>query len=151
MARYISILILIGLAYGQSNLDLLIFKGGLKYYGEFLKVENNKIYFKPKNSNSYQSILSYRLDRVELKTGEVLNFKEVKKPKEPISEKKVIKKDAPKNNELPPLPNIDLGTKKEEKKEEKKSGELNKNSNQKNNTKKDSDGFKMDTSFLDLD
>ena len=92
MHRYLSILIFIGFSYGQSNLDLLLFKGGLKYYGEFLKVENNKIYFKPKDSKSYQSVLSFRLDRVELKTGEVLNFKEVKKLKEPISEKKVIKK-----------------------------------------------------------
>ena len=92
MRRCLSILIFIGLAYGQINLDLLIFKGGLKYYGEFLKIKNNKIYFKPKDSKSYQSVLSYRLDRVELKTGEVLNFKELKKPKEPISEKKVIKK-----------------------------------------------------------
>jgi len=91
MRRYLSLLLLIGLAWGKNSLDLLIFKSGLKYYGEFLKVEKNLIYFKPKDSKSYQSVLSYRIDRVELTNGEVLNFKEIKKPKESVIKEKVIK------------------------------------------------------------
>ena len=38
MYRYLSLLLLIGLAWGENNLDLLIFKNGLKYHGEFLKI-----------------------------------------------------------------------------------------------------------------
>ena len=91
MCRYLSLLLLIGLAWGENNLDLLIFKNGLSYYGEFLKVEKNLIHFKPKNSKSYQSVLSYRIDRVELTNGEVLNFKDIKKPKEAVIKEKVIK------------------------------------------------------------
>ena len=91
MYRYLSLLLLIGLAWGENNLDLLIFKNGLSYYGEFLKVEKNLIHFKPKDSKSYQSVLSYRIDRVELTNGEVLNFKDIKKPKEAVIKEKVIK------------------------------------------------------------
>ena len=91
MYRYLSLLLLIGLAWGENNLDLLIFKNGLSYYGEFLKVEKNLIHFKPKDSNGYQSVLSYRIDRVELTNGEVLNFKDIKKPKEAVIKEKVIK------------------------------------------------------------
>ena len=91
MCRYLSLLLLIGLAWGENNLDLLIFKNGLSYYGEFLKVEKNLIHFKPKDSKSYQSVLSYRIDRVELTNGEVLNFKDIKKPKEAVAKEKVIK------------------------------------------------------------
>ena len=91
MCRYLSLLLLIGLAWGENNLDLLIFKNGLKYYGEFLKTEKNLIHFKPKNSKSYQSVLSYRIDRVELTDGEMLNFNDIKKPKEAVIKEKVIK------------------------------------------------------------
>jgi len=79
------------LAWGKNSLDLLIFKNGLSYYGKFLKVEKNLIYFKPKDSKSYQSVLSYRIDRVELTNGEVLNFNDIKKPKEAVIKERVTK------------------------------------------------------------
>ena len=91
MCRYLPLLLLNGLAWGENNLDLLIFKNGLSYYGEFLKVEKNLIHFKPEDSKSYQSVLSYRIDRVELTNGEVLNFQEIKKPKAAVIKEKVIK------------------------------------------------------------
>ena len=79
MRRYLSSLLFIGLAFGENNFDLLIFKNGLQYHGKFLKIQNNMIYFKPKDSPDYQNVFTYQLDRVELKNGEVLNFKDVKK------------------------------------------------------------------------
>ena len=91
MRRYLSLLLLIGLTWGENNLDLLIFKNGLSYYGEFLKVEKNLIHFKPKDSKTYQSVLSYRIDRVELTNGEVLNFNDITKPKEAVIKEKVTK------------------------------------------------------------
>ena len=85
MRRYLSLLLFIGLAFGENNSDLLIFKNGLQYYGEFLKIQNNMIYFKPKDSPDYQNVFTYQLDRVELKNGEVLNFKDVKKTNKTIT------------------------------------------------------------------
>ena len=91
MRRYLPLLLFIGFAWGKNSLDLLVFRSGLKYYGKFLKVEKNLIYFKPMDSKSYQSVLSYRIDRVELTNGKVLNFKDIKQPKEPVIEEQVIK------------------------------------------------------------
>ena len=44
------------------------------------------IYFKPEDSPEYQNVFTYQLDRVELKNGEVLNFKDVKKTNKTITE-----------------------------------------------------------------
>ena len=85
MRRYLSSLLFIGLAFGENNFDLLIFKNGLQYHGEFLKIQKNIIYFKPKDSPDYQNVFTYQLDRVELKNGEVLNFKDVKKTNKTIT------------------------------------------------------------------
>ena len=85
MHRYLTLLLFIGLAFGENNSDLLIFKNGLQYHGEFLKIQNNIIYFKPKDSPAYQNVFTYQLDRVELKNGEVLNFKDVKKTNKTIT------------------------------------------------------------------
>ena len=86
MIRHIAFLLFIGMAFGENNSDLLIFKNGLQYHGKFLKIQNNMIYFKPKDSPDYQNVFTYQLDRVELKNGEVLNFKDVKKTNKTITE-----------------------------------------------------------------
>ena len=85
MTKHLTILLFIGLAFGENNSDLLIFKNGLQYHGKFLKIQNNMIYFKPKDSPDYQNVFTYQLDRVELKNGEVLNFKDVKKTNKTIT------------------------------------------------------------------
>ena len=75
-----------GLAFGENNSDLLIFKNGLQYHGEFLKIENDIMYFKPEHSLDNQNLFTYQLDRVELKNREVLSFKVVKKINKTIAE-----------------------------------------------------------------
>ena len=44
MNRYLTLLLFIGLAFGENNSDLLIYKNGLQYHGEFLKIQNNMRY-----------------------------------------------------------------------------------------------------------
>lgn len=85
MTKQFTLLLFIGLAFGENNSDLLIFKNGLQYHGEFLKIQSNMIYFKPKDSPDYQNVFTYQLDRVELKNGKVLNFKDVKKTNKTIT------------------------------------------------------------------
>ena len=50
MLKHIALFLFMGLAFGENNSDLLIFKNGLQYHGEFLKIENDIIYFKPEHS-----------------------------------------------------------------------------------------------------
>ena len=77
MNKYISLLLFIGFIYGNKNNDLLIYKNGLRYSGEFSRVEKNTVYFKPQGFPSFQQVYTYQLDRVELNSGKILNFKEI--------------------------------------------------------------------------
>ena len=77
MKKYISLLLLIGFIYGNKNNDLLVYKNGLRYSGEFSRVEKNTVYFKPQGSPAFQQVYTYQLDRVELNSGKILNFKEI--------------------------------------------------------------------------
>ena len=47
MSRYISILLFVGLAWGQGQQDTLFLKNGLKYEGNFEKIEKDTIWFIP--------------------------------------------------------------------------------------------------------
>ena len=126
MTKHFTLLLFIGLAFGENNSDLLIFKNGLQYHGKFLKIQNNMIYFKPKDSPDYQNVFTYQLDRVELKNGEVLNFKDVKKTNKTITkeidenstlvlkkEKQILEFDSGKrliiNNNITPIAAVSVG------------------------------------------
>ena len=77
MNKYISLLLFIGFIYGNKNNDLLVYKNGLRYSGEFSRVEKNTVYFKPQGFPAFQQVYTYQLDRVELNSGKILNFKEI--------------------------------------------------------------------------
>ena len=70
-------MLFIGFIYGNKNNDLLVYKNGLRYSGEFSRVEKNTVYFKPQGFPSFQQVYTYQLDRVELNSGKILNFKEI--------------------------------------------------------------------------
>ena len=77
MNKYILLLLFIGFIYGNKNNDLLVYKNGLRYSGEFSRVEKNTVYFKPQGFPAFQEVYTYQLDRVELNSGKILNFKEI--------------------------------------------------------------------------
>ena len=63
MIRYISLLLFVGLAWGQDNQDKLILKNGVEYQGNFEKIEEDIIYFKPNGEYSPQPV---QLDKIEI-------------------------------------------------------------------------------------
>ena len=77
MNKYFLLFLFIGFIYGNKNNDLLVYKNGLRYSGEFSRVEKNTVYFKPQGFPSFQQVYTYQLDRVELNSGKILNFKEI--------------------------------------------------------------------------
>lgn len=91
MNIFLTLLLLTGFVFCVETSDLIILRNGLEYHGDFLKVKNDTIYSKPLKSNDYQNVLAFQLDRIKLKNGDVLNFKDVKKTNEPISGKEVFK------------------------------------------------------------
>ena len=71
MVRFISLLLFIGLAWGQADLDKLVVKDGTTYFGEYSKTEGKIVFFKPQGVFAFQPIPVKRIERLELKDGRV--------------------------------------------------------------------------------
>ena len=72
MHRYISLLLFIGLAWGQTDLDKLVLKDGTTYFGEYSKIEEEIVYFKPQNVFAFQPVPVELIQTLKLKDGTVL-------------------------------------------------------------------------------
>ena len=103
MTKNLTLLLLIGLAWGQSNLkkesdfDRLVSKGGTIYLGEFSRIEKNTIYFKPTKASAFQGVpinqvqsLKLKDGKVIIKNGNVLSIIEVIKYEKLSTEEKAI-------------------------------------------------------------
>jgi hypothetical protein len=69
MVRFISLLLFIGLAWGQADLDKLVLKDGTTYFGEYSKIEGKIVYFKPQNAFTFQPISIKQIQTLKLKDG----------------------------------------------------------------------------------
>ena len=72
MVRFISLLLFIGLAWGQADLDKLVVKDGTTYFGEYSKTEGKIVFFKPQGVFAFQPIPVKRIERLELKDGQII-------------------------------------------------------------------------------
>jgi len=72
MRKYISLLLFIGLAWGQADLDKLVVKSGTTYLGEYSKTEGKIVFFKPQGAFAFQPIPVKRIRRLELKDGQII-------------------------------------------------------------------------------
>ena len=62
--KYLTILLFIGLAWGQNSLDKLILKNGIEYIGKFEKEKEGVIFFKPVGDFSPQPIQESKVDTI---------------------------------------------------------------------------------------
>ena len=78
MLRYISLLLFIGLAWGQNNLkkesdfDRLVSKGGTVFLGEFSRIEKSVVYFKPTKALAFQGVPINQIQSLKLKDGKTI-------------------------------------------------------------------------------
>ena len=72
MRRYIVLLLITGTVWAQTGLDKLISKAGTKYLGEYSKVEDKEVYFKPNNALEFQAVPLELIETLKLKDGTVL-------------------------------------------------------------------------------
>jgi hypothetical protein len=70
--RIIPLLLFIGFVWGQADLDKLVLKDGTTYFGEYSKIEEEIVYFKPQNAFTFQPIPVKRIRRLELKDGQII-------------------------------------------------------------------------------
>jgi hypothetical protein len=69
MINRITLLLFIGLAWGQADLDKLVLKDGTTYLGEYSKTEEEIVYFKPQNAFTFQPISIKQIQTLKLKDG----------------------------------------------------------------------------------
>ena len=73
MLRKCIILFLItGIVWAQTGFDKLITKSGTKYWGEYSKVEDKIVYFKPNNALEFQAVPLELIETLKLIDGAVL-------------------------------------------------------------------------------
>ena len=69
MRRYIILLLITGILWAQTNFDTLILKSGTTYFGEYSKIEEEIVYFKPQNAFAFQPISIKQIKTLKLKDG----------------------------------------------------------------------------------
>ena len=87
MRRYIVLLLITGILWAQTDFDTLILKSGTKYFGEYSKIEEEIVYFKPQNAFAFQPISIKQIQTLKLKDGHfiigdgknILTFEEYQK------------------------------------------------------------------------
>jgi hypothetical protein len=66
MVRYISLILFIGLVWGQDKQDKLVLNNKTEYLGEFIKIEGENIVFKETDGFAFQSIPIKTIKKLEL-------------------------------------------------------------------------------------
>jgi hypothetical protein len=72
MRRYIVLLLITGIVWAQTDFDKLVLKDGTTYLGEYSKIEEEIVYFKPQNAFDFTPISVKRIQRLELKDGQFI-------------------------------------------------------------------------------
>ena len=78
MTKHLTLLLFIGLAWGQNNLkkesdfDRLVSKGGTVFLGEFSRIEKSIVYFKPTKALAFQGVPINQIQSLKLKDGKVI-------------------------------------------------------------------------------
>ena len=69
MRGYIVLLLITGILWAQTDFDTLILKSGIAYFGEYSKIEEEIVYFKPQNAFAFQPISIKQIQTLKLKDG----------------------------------------------------------------------------------
>ena len=78
MIKHLTLLLFIGLVWGQDNLkkesdfDRLVSKGGAIFLGEYSRIEGSVAYFKPTKASAFQGVPINQVQSLKLKDGKVI-------------------------------------------------------------------------------
>ncbi len=69
MRRYIVLLLITGIVWAQTDFDKLVLKNGTTYFGEYSKIEEEIVYFKPQDTFVFEPVSVKRIKNLQLKDG----------------------------------------------------------------------------------
>ena len=69
MRRYIVLLLITGIVWAQTDFDKLVLKDGTTYFGEYSKIEEEIVYFKPQDTFVFEPVSVKRIKNLQLKDG----------------------------------------------------------------------------------
>jgi len=69
MRRYIVLLLITGILWAQTDFDTLILKDGTTYFGEYSKIEEEIVFFKPQDAFAFQPVPVKLIQTLKLKDG----------------------------------------------------------------------------------
>jgi hypothetical protein len=69
MRIYIVLLLITGIVWAQADFDTLIMKNGTTYFGEYSKIEEEIVYFKPQGVGAFQRVSVKQIQTLKLKDG----------------------------------------------------------------------------------
>ena len=78
MRRYIVLLLITGIVWAQTDFDKLVLKDGTTYFGEYIKIEGEIVFFKPlerlyqKEAFAFQPISIKKIKILQLKDGQFI-------------------------------------------------------------------------------
>ena len=78
MRSYIVLLLITGIVWAQTDFDKLVLKDGTKYFGEYIKIEGEIVFFKPlerlyqKEAFAFQPISINKIKILQLKDGQFI-------------------------------------------------------------------------------
>ena len=78
MINRITLLLFIGLAWGQVEQDKLVLKDGTKYLGEFSTIDGKNVLFKPEGAFGFQPI---SINKIKEPIHWSINTNHIRKPK----------------------------------------------------------------------
>ena len=70
--RITPLLLFIGFVWAQTDFDKLVLKDGTTYLGEYEKIEEEIVYFKPQDALAFQPVPVKLIQTLKLKDGTVL-------------------------------------------------------------------------------
>ena len=69
MRRYIVLLLITGIVWAQTDFDKLVLKDGTTFFGEYSKIEEEIVYFKPQDTFVFEPVSVKRIKNLQLKDG----------------------------------------------------------------------------------
>ena len=72
MRRYIVLLLITGIVWAQTDFDTLVLKDGTTYLGEYIKIEEEIVYFKHQDAFGFQPVPVKLIKQLQLKDGQFI-------------------------------------------------------------------------------